>query len=560
MTMSSSSSRRRGGASHRRNANDSFSRRCSDDDNNNSNDNDDATEGNNGGSNAKNNGIVATEQWKQLKKAVQEVYGDDDNDGGDHVDKKSTQHTQVSSSSARKRKQGDHVGHTEKQVNVRKKKKKNNEGSAKSSSAAKSLIKNEQDWIYDTCVVINDDNDNADGDVLEKHATTISSIGCGDNNIMASMSTLSEAIAAEIEVQQKQQQWEEKEEGNVKSNDNSDGATKKHHKSGKLPSMRGILKNVPKNARIAEEGSSLLSAAAVKNKAKNDDAMVKTGGSNMHSVDPHRHGGHRSSSSTDNTLLDKNAKNNDPHNILPPKSVADACNAILCAIARSSKHGGGGGIGQNAVSSLLQHEMEQQQNSSITVTAAAAQFPSERDMSLRMDFILSRLPYRDMLRDLFSDASNVAPSIPIVEKQYEESYMREPIGGNERQCTMGPLCECNMISRERGFVGVEFLLPGERQAEARQMCVLCHRKTVQTLFHDIVYCGSPYRGVIQKYGNICGQPNEYAKEVALLCPPGGPVENMPYPSVSHQRNRYSIVERNGIRYIKQRNMSHQDFQ
>lgn len=67
------------------------------------------------------------------------------------------------------------------------------------------------------------------------------------------------------------------------------------------------------------------------------------------------------------------------------------------------------------------------------------------------------------------------------------------------------------------------------------------------------------RGIIQRYGNICNHENEYAREVCLICPPNGPVECMPLPSVSHQRNKYSVVQKNGIKYILQHYMGMQDF-
>jgi hypothetical protein len=59
----------------------------------------------------------------------------------------------------------------------------------------------------------------------------------------------------------------------------------------------------------------------------------------------------------------------------------------------------------------------------------------------------------------------------------------------------------------QAFTGVEFILPFEASTDAserrRQMCVLCHRKLVQSLFYDIMYAGAPFSGVIQRYGNIC---------------------------------------------------------
>jgi hypothetical protein len=143
--------------------------------------------------------------------------------------------------------------------------------------------------------------------------------------------------------------------------------------------------------------------------------------------------------------------------------------------------------------------------------------------------------------------------------------MRERVDPDERPCVMGERCECMMISRDGGgFIGVEFILPNERQttssdASERHMCVLCHRKLVQGLFHDIVYGGSSFRGVIQRYGSICGHPDEYAREVMLICPPNGPCECMPYPSVSHQRNRYKVIVKNGVKYAQQLCVSQKDF-
>ena len=94
--------------------------------------------------------------------------------------------------------------------------------------------------------------------------------------------------------------------------------------------------------------------------------------------------------------------------------------------------------------------------------------------------------------------------------------MRQPMHDYERPCVMGANCECNFIGSD-GFTAVEFLLPAEasaleaRQLAAQQMCVLCHRRLVQSLFYDIIYTGSPYRGIIQRYGNICNHENEYAR-------------------------------------------------
>ena len=130
---------------------------------------------------------------------------------------------------------------------------------------------------------------------------------------------------------------------------------------------------------------------------------------------------------------------------------------------------------------------------------------------------------------------------------------------SERACVMKEECECNFINASNPFVGVEFLLPDESPADDVHMCVLCHRRFVQSLFHDIVYSGLEYRGVVQRYGNMCGQPSEYAREVMLICPVNGPTHCLPFPAVSHHRNRYTIECRNGVRYLCQNKMSPQDF-
>jgi hypothetical protein len=184
---------------------------------------------------------------------------------------------------------------------------------------------------------------------------------------------------------------------------------------------------------------------------------------------------------------------------------------------------------------------------------------AENDLNLSLDNILSRVPYKHMLEDLFSNECVTGPVVPIITKAYEESYMRGPIDSHERLCVMGAKCECNNLSTTSGFTAVEFLLPCEQPRHTRNMCVICHRMFVQSLFYDIIYSGKPHRGVIQKYGNICGQVGEYARVVMLICPPSGPVECIPFPSVSHQRNRYEIVNKSGIKYITQRGVSFEDF-
>ena len=133
-------------------------------------------------------------------------------------------------------------------------------------------------------------------------------------------------------------------------------------------------------------------------------------------------------------------------------------------------------------------------------TASSA--PATPD-ELNLDVILSRVPYREILENLYGRDTYAAPLVPLVSRVFEESFMREP-NSSERPCASGELCECNFIDPCVPFTGVEFLLPGEDVPEHPQMCVLCCRKVTQKLFYDILFTGKEVHGVIQRYGNICG--------------------------------------------------------
>ena len=178
--------------------------------------------------------------------------------------------------------------------------------------------------------------------------------------------------------------------------------------------------------------------------------------------------------------------------------------------------------------------------------------------SLGLDHILSRVPYKAMLENLFSNLDSEVPDVPILSKAYEETFMRQPMQG-ERACAMGEQCECMHIDRTAPFVGVELRLGGDPEGVA-QLCVLCSRATTQKCFYDMCYLGRPVKGVIQRYGGIFGQPGEYAAECMLVCPRALGLASMPVPSVSHQRNRYSVVVHGGIKHLKQHRVAHEDFQ
>ena len=177
---------------------------------------------------------------------------------------------------------------------------------------------------------------------------------------------------------------------------------------------------------------------------------------------------------------------------------------------------------------------------------------------LQLDHILSSVPYQAMLESLFGNVGQVQP-VPLVTRAYEESFMREPEQG-ERACSMGPKCECMFIDPNAPFVGMEFELQEEVGTQSSpKMCVLCCRKTTQKLFYDACYSGKRIQGLIQRYGNMCNQPGEYAREVMLICPPTAQWHCMPRPIMSHQRNRYKVHIVAGKKHLQQLRVGYEDF-
>ena len=78
----------------------------------------------------------------------------------------------------------------------------------------------------------------------------------------------------------------------------------------------------------------------------------------------------------------------------------------------------------------------------ITRKLSDAAHVAERTEELDLDHILSRVPYRAMLENLFGHVTQAeVPDLPIISKSYEENFMRQPTSG-EQACAMGDQCEC----------------------------------------------------------------------------------------------------------------------
>lgn len=106
-------------------------------------------------------------------------------------------------------------------------------------------------------------------------------------------------------------------------------------------------------------------------------------------------------------------------------------------------------------------------------------------------------------------------------------------------------------------MGVEFRLDDD--PDTPQLCVLCSRRLTQKLFYDMCFAGKAPKGLIQRYGNIFGQPGEYSTECMQVCPPGLGLEAMPLPVMSHQRNRYSVITQGGTKHLRQHRVAHESF-
>ena len=176
------------------------------------------------------------------------------------------------------------------------------------------------------------------------------------------------------------------------------------------------------------------------------------------------------------------------------------------------------------------------------------------ELRMYVDQVVDSEPFESVLMNESADSKE---SIPVVTRQYEEQYMRECISKSEAACAMGDQCECMFIDVSEPFVGTVFVLPTLN--DMNNLCVLCLRKTTHLLFYHMLQKGVPMKGMIQIYGNICNQKNEYHPSAMLICPPCGPVHCMPLPIVAHQRNRYTVVKRNDIRYLEQHCVGMQDF-
>ena len=173
-----------------------------------------------------------------------------------------------------------------------------------------------------------------------------------------------------------------------------------------------------------------------------------------------------------------------------------------------------------------------------TISSWSASSPADRaaaldavlaNVSKNLQGIVSMTGFKKLLRDDTKNLFYVNDIMPIA-KKYEDSYLRQPMASGERGCIRGSQCECMLIDPTQPFVGVEFLLPWEKpNADRSGLCLPCLRAATQLLFFEILQSKERVEGVIQRFYNKHSEEGEYAIENMLVCPPNGPVHNLPMP-------------------------------
>ena len=255
----------------------------------------------------------------------------------------------------------------------------------------------------------------------------------------------------------------------------------------------------------------------------------------------------------------------DPHPLGPLSTVlasAPASTVVVvpspmtqggCPAATHNNNNNATASGKNVRQRILKH-LEQAPHVRTSDKESAEEPLTTLPEPIDTEGLLSRLPYKKMLSDMFGGnlrGNMQSAVIPYVTRAYEEAFMREPNHSNERECARGKQCECMYIDRTQAFVGVEFLLPGEAVPRTPHLCVLCCRATTQQLYYDVMFDKVEFPGCIQRYGNIHSEPGEYSLDAMLIAVQTAPVHVMPLPIVSHQRNRYSVRVAGGIKHLKQ---------
>lgn len=165
-----------------------------------------------------------------------------------------------------------------------------------------------------------------------------------------------------------------------------------------------------------------------------------------------------------------------------------------------------------------------------------------------------------------NDKERLRANIEPVTREYEESYLCEPIG-SQRPCLMDGSCEGLQITnaKDRAFILREFLKPSEqREYEAtgkypaeRRLCLMCKRMELARAHTNIRADGMGVREdtILPDWRNLVDVEGEYRLEDCIVSS-REVYEGILDPVVLHVRSAYRLCEKNGKRYYDQWRMGY----
>lgn len=180
--------------------------------------------------------------------------------------------------------------------------------------------------------------------------------------------------------------------------------------------------------------------------------------------------------------------------------------------------------------------------------------------------LLQQAPCDTLSPEDIKHKEHVRVSIQVVNRAYEEQYLREPVG-KERCCIMGDQCQGLQLPhiRENAFILREFLLPTEEEEYTRtgklpaegRLCLMCKRSEIARAFINIRADGMGVKNnvVLQDYRNIVDEEGEYCLEDCILSS-SNIFQGLLDPVVLHLKNAYRLKVVDGVRHYEQWRMKY----
>jgi len=151
-----------------------------------------------------------------------------------------------------------------------------------------------------------------------------------------------------------------------------------------------------------------------------------------------------------------------------------------------------------------------------------------------------------------SSAGSCDTSMHCCPREYEEKFLREPIG-SERLCARGKDCEGLMLDTSDAFILREFMYPGAKAQDQRSLCLLCRRYEISYAYYkfetgnDDTPANSGLR--ISDHYNLVGIKGEYDVRDCIVSSNVG--SGLPLPVVLHSRTAYSVYSKDGVKHLAQ---------